>query len=76
MARFGLGAASSLIWGAWGFAAPFYSDQDCRLDRVYQVKLEAKAFANESACTARANQENTLQQPEVVVFYLYDNRSR
>ena len=30
-----------LIWGAWGFAVPFYSVQDCRLDRLYQVKLEA-----------------------------------
>ena len=51
MARFGFCAASPLIWGAWGFAVPFYSDQDCRLDRVYQVKLEAEAFANESAWT-------------------------
>ena len=31
-----------LIWGAWGFAVPFYSVQDCRLDRLYQVKLEAR----------------------------------
>ena len=78
MARFGFCAASALIWGrgGWGFAVPFYSVQDCRLDRLYQVKLEAEAFANESAWTARANQENTLQQPQVVVFYLYDNRSR
>ena len=30
-----------LIWGAWGFAVPFYSVQDCRLGRLYQVKLEA-----------------------------------
>ena len=76
MARFGVCAVSPLIWGAWEFAVPFYSVQDCRLDRLYQVKLEAAAFANESACTARANQENTLQLSEVVVFYLYDNRSR
>ena len=76
MARFGFCAVSPLIWGAWEFAVPFYSVQDCRLDRLYQVKLEAAAFANESACTARANQENTLQLSEVVVFYLYDNRSR
>jgi len=66
------------FWGGrgWGFAVSFYSVQDCRLDRLYQVKLEAEAFANESAWTARANQENTLQQSEVVLFYLYDNRSR
>ena len=76
MARFSFCAASSLIWEAWGFVVPFYSVQDCRLDRLYQVKLEAETFANESAWTARANQENTLQQSEVVVFYLYDNRSR
>ena len=64
----------SLIWGAWGFAVPFYSVQDYRLDRLYQVTRPR--FANESVWTARANQENTLQQPEVVGFYLYDNRSR
>ena len=30
MARFGFHAASSLIWGGWGFAVLFYSVQDCR----------------------------------------------
>ena len=29
MARFGFCAASSLLWGGWGFAVPFYSVQDC-----------------------------------------------
>ena len=29
MARFGFCAASSLIWGEWGFAVSFYSVQDC-----------------------------------------------
>ena len=29
---FGLRAASSLIWGEWGFAVPFYFVQDCSLD--------------------------------------------
>ena len=27
---FALRAASSLIWGGWGFAVPFYFVQDCR----------------------------------------------
>ena len=31
MARFGFCAASSLLWGGWGFAVPFYSVQDCNL---------------------------------------------
>ena len=31
MARFGFSAASSLIWGGWGFAVPFYFVQDCSL---------------------------------------------
>ena len=35
MARFGFCAASSLIWGGWGFAVPFYSVQDCRSRSVY-----------------------------------------
>ena len=30
LARFGFCAASSLIWGGWGFAVPFYSVQECR----------------------------------------------
>ena len=65
MARFGFFAASSLIWGGgggggggggprgggkWGFAFPFYSVQDCKSDRFYQIKLEAEAIANESTC--------------------------
>ena len=29
MACFGFCAASSLLWGGWGFAVPFYSVQDC-----------------------------------------------
>ena len=28
---FALRAASSLIWGGWGFAVPFYFVQDCRI---------------------------------------------
>ena len=28
---FGLRAVSSLIWGGWGFAVPFYFVQDCNL---------------------------------------------
>ena len=31
MARFGLHAASSLIWGEGGISVPFYSVQDCRI---------------------------------------------
>ena len=31
MARFGFCTASSLLWGGWGFAVPFYSVQDCNL---------------------------------------------
>ena len=31
MARFGFCAASSLLWGGWEFAVPFYSVQDCNL---------------------------------------------
>ena len=31
MARFGFRAASSLIWGGWGFAVAFYFFQDCSL---------------------------------------------
>ena len=30
---FALRAASSLIWGGWGFAVPFYFVQDCNLPR-------------------------------------------
>ena len=29
MVRFGFCVASSLLWGEWGFAVPFYSVQDC-----------------------------------------------
>ena len=36
--------------GKWGFAFPFYSVQDCKSDRFYQIKLEAEAIANESTC--------------------------
>ena len=28
---FALRVASSLIWGGWGFAVPFYFVQDCNL---------------------------------------------
>ena len=28
---FALRAASSLIWGGWGFAVPFYFVQDCNI---------------------------------------------
>ena len=76
MARFGFCATSSWVLdlGGMGVAVPFYSVQDYRLDRLYQVTRPR--FANESVWTARANQEDTLQQPEEVVFYLYDNGSR
>ena len=36
MARFCLRAASSLIWGGWEFAVPFYFVQDCRCPRHIQ----------------------------------------
>ena len=29
MTRFGFCAASSLLWGGWGFAVPFYPVEDC-----------------------------------------------
>ena len=36
MARFALRAAPSLIWG-WRLVVPFYSVQDCGLNRSGQV---------------------------------------
>ena len=33
---FALRAASSLIWGEWEFAVPFYFVQDCRCSRHIQ----------------------------------------
>ena len=32
---FALRAASSLIWGGWGFAVPFYFAQDCSFKRRF-----------------------------------------
>ena len=37
---FGLRAASSLIWGGWGFPVPFYSVQDCRFVLEIRAKLK------------------------------------
>ena len=34
MARFGLHAASSLIWGKGGISVPFYFGQDCNLGQI------------------------------------------
>ena len=33
---FALRAASSLIWGGWGFSVPFYFVQDCRIQKLEQ----------------------------------------
>ena len=37
MARFGFCTTSSLIWGGWGFAVPFYFVQDSRSPRIRNV---------------------------------------